>query len=293
MEILKDKVIDCEYFSKITKDKIKKCIEDLNKDCIRVPKLAVIYVGDNKSSLSYIKGKEKDCKEVGISTTTYMFSDDVKCEKNVINKILELNKDSNVDGILVQLPLPKGFNEEKILNCISVEKDVDCFHKNNVGNLYTNDNYELSPCTPKGIIELLKLLNYRDLSGKKAVVLGRSNIVGKPMAKMLIDMNATVTICHSKTSQEVLEKECKNADILVVAIGKPKYIKKEYIKDGAIVFDVGINRDENNKLCGDVDFEDVYDKVKYITKVPKGIGLITRTILLENTLKCYKNNIKL
>lgn len=268
------------------KENIKNFIEMSVKNGNRQPHLVVIMVGDNQASKVYVSGKNKDCMQVGIKNTT-LYYDDIS-EEDLISKIKELNDDKTVDGILIQLPLPLHINKDHIFNILNPQKDVDGFTPLNVGKLYLGQD-TFVPCTPKGIIKILEYIGYYDLSGKKAVVIGRSNIVGKPIAQLLLNKNATVTICHSKT-QNIIE-QVRQADIVVSAMGNAKLIKKDWLKENSIVIDVGINRDENNKLCGDVDLEDVIDKVKYITPVPKGVGLLTRAMLLENTIIAYKNSI--
>lgn len=268
------------------KENIKNFIEMSVKNGNRQPHLVVIMVGDNQASKVYVSGKNKDCMQVGIKNTT-LYYDDIS-EEDLISKIKELNEDKTVDGILIQLPLPSHINKDHIFNILNPQKDVDGFTPLNVGKLYLGQD-TFVPCTPKGIIKILECIGYYDLSGKKAVVIGRSNIVGKPIAQLLLNKNATVTICHSKT-QNIIE-QVRQADVVVSAMGNAKLIKKDWLKENSIVIDVGINRDENNKLCGDVDLEDVIDKVKYITPVPKGVGLLTRAMLLENTTIAYKNSI--
>ena len=248
----------------------------------RLPKLVVILVGDNPASLSYVTGKEKACKEVG------MDSDLIKLPAETTQEQLEaliqqLNEDEKVDGILVQLPLPKHLDEDAILEKIDPSKDVDGFHPVNVGKMMLNKDTFL-PCTPKGITVMLDKMGLSDLSGKEAVVIGRSNIVGKPMGQLLLNRNATVTYVHSRTKD--IEAVCRRADVLVVAIGRPRFVTKEWVKEGAAIIDVGINRVEG-KLCGDVDFDDVIDHVSYITPVPKGVGPMTIAMLMENTLEAY------
>ncbi len=269
--------------------------ERLSKDILvaakihgRVPKLAVILVGNDMGSLSYVKGKEKAAKEVGILIDTYHYQEDIK-EIDVENKIRELNNDNSVDGILVQLPLPKHINTDYIINLVDPSKDVDGFHPRNVASLYLKQT-GISPCTPKGVITLLDSKNIT-IEGKRAVVVGRSNIVGMPMAKMLLDRNATVTICHSRTKD--LASITKEADILIACLGKAKYITADMVKEGAVVIDVGANKDPlTNKLCGDVDFDNVSLKASYITKVPGGVGPMTICCLLENTFIAYLGHFK-
>ncbi len=264
--------------------------EEINKARLiynRVPKLAVILIGNDVGSLSYVKGKEKAANEVGIDINTYHYDDILELELE--NKIIELNKDNSVDGILVQLPLPKHIKQDRIISLIDPSKDVDGFHPYNVARLYLKYNTIL-PCTPKGVINILDSKNI-EIEGKRAVIVGRSNIVGMPLAKMLLDRNATVTICHSKTKN--LKDITKEADILIACLGKAKFITSDMVKDGATIIDVGINRDSiTNKLCGDVDFDNVVDKVSYITKVPGGVGPMTICSLLENTYIAYINHNK-
>ena len=270
------------------KETLKQAIAEAKLKYDRVPRLAVILVGDDVGSISYVKGKEKAALEVGINITTYHYDDSIT-EKELEDKIISLNHDNTVDGILVQLPLPKHIKQDKIIDLISPNKDVDGFHPYNVASLYLKHEGIL-PCTPKGVIALLDSKNI-SIEGKRAVVVGRSNIVGMPLAKMLLDRNATVTICHSKTKD--LKEVTKEADILIACLGKAKFITGDMVKDGVTVIDVGINRDkETNKLCGDVDFDSVYPHAAYITKVPGGVGPMTICCLLENTYIAYLNQFK-
>ncbi|MGX8833391.1 bifunctional methylenetetrahydrofolate dehydrogenase/methenyltetrahydrofolate cyclohydrolase FolD [Amedibacillus sp. YH-ame6] len=274
------------YGSEIAKDvksKLKLEIDRLKEEGKRVPKLVVILVGDNQASISYVTGKEKACHEIGMENELLRLPQDTS-EEALLELIESLNSDSKVDGILVQLPLPSQIREEEVLLAIRPDKDVDGFHPYNVGKLMLQEDTFIS-CTPKGIIRILETIGFDDLSGKTAVVIGRSNIVGKPVAQLLMNKNATVTICHSRTKD--IESVTSKADIVVAAIGKAKMITKNWIKNGAVVIDVGINRDENNKMCGDVDFEDVKEKASYITPVPKGVGPMTIAMLMENTLESY------
>ena len=248
----------------------------------RAPRLAVILVGDNPASQSYVKGKSKACEEVGIGNITINLNKDIS-EVELLRKIQELNLDKNIDGILVQLPLPDHIDEHKVMNFIDPKKDVDGFHPFNVDALYNNKFNGILPCTPKGIIYLLTENNIQ-ITGKHAVVIGRSNIVGLPTAKLLLDNNATVTVCHSKTNN--LKEITMSADILIVAIGKPEFITCDMIKDGAVVIDVGVNR-VDGKLVGDVHFDSIKDKASYITPVPGGVGPMTITCLMENTIECF------
>lgn len=253
----------------------------------REPHLVVILVGENPASVSYVTGKAKDSEEVGFKNTTIRRPETVS-EQEVLDLIAEFNADTTVDGILVQLPLPKHISEDKVIAAISKEKDVDGFHPLNVAALWQKQKCIL-PCTPKGVIKLLDKAGV-EIEGKKAVVLGRSNIVGLPVSKLLLDRNATVTMCHSRTKN--LAEVTREADILVVAIGRPKFVTADMVGEGAAVIDVGVNRDpETGKLCGDVDFAACADKASVITPVPGGCGPMTRACLLENTIECYLNQV--
>ena len=252
----------------------------------RAPHLVVILVGENPASISYVTGKEKACREVGIQSTIIRLKEEIS-EDDKLKQIDELNNDDLVDGILVQLPLPRHIDEKKVIEAISVSKDVDGFHPINVAKLHLGEKC-LLPCTPKGIMTMLKSINV-DLQGKNCCVIGRSNIVGKPVASLLVSSNATVTICHSKTVN--LKNVTNKADILIVAIGKPKMITKEFVKPGAIVIDVGVNRVDGH-LCGDVDYDDCFDTCSAITPVPKGVGPMTITSLMENTLEIFLNKMQ-
>lgn len=269
------------------KDEIKEEIEKIKEQYPRVPQLAVILVGDNQASQTYVRNKERGCHYVGMDSLV-MRHDENFTEKELLEEIEQLNQDENVDGILVQLPLPKHIDENRVLKAIAPAKDVDGFHPENVAQLFLGQ-HSLVPCTPKGMMVLLDEIGY-DLTGKEVVVVGRSNIVGKPVALLCLQRNATVTIAHSKT--ENLKEVCQRADVLIAAVGKAKMITKDYVKDGAVILDVGINRDENNKLCGDVDYEDVKDKAYAITPVPGGIGPMTITMLLKNTLEAFYMHMK-
>ncbi|MBR3617795.1 MAG: bifunctional methylenetetrahydrofolate dehydrogenase/methenyltetrahydrofolate cyclohydrolase FolD [Acholeplasmatales bacterium] len=262
---------------------MKNQVVELEKKYGRRPKLVVILVGDNPASVSYVSGKEKACVEIGITNETIRLSSDTT-EEELLSIIDRLNNDSQVDGILTQLPLPKQINEDAIINAITPEKDVDGFHPQNVAALFLKQK-GTTPCTPKGILEVLDSVNI-PIEGKRCVVVGRSNIVGLPVSKLMLDRNATVTIAHSRTKD--LANVTKEADILIAAVGKPLFIKENMVKDGAVVIDVGVNRNsETGKLCGDVDFENVKEKASYITKVPGGIGPMTITCLMENTIECF------
>lgn len=244
------------------------------------PCLAVIIVGNDQASRVYVNNKKKACADVGMESREITCPEDIK-EEDLMTIIDNLNNDSNVHGILVQLPLPKHISEEKIINYINPKKDVDCFHPFNVGKLMTGSPI-FEPCTPAGIIALIKESGC-NISGAECVVVGRSNIVGKPVAMMLLAENGTVTIAHSKSKN--LKEICKKADILVVAIGKAKFVNSDYIKNGATVIDVGMDRDEYGKLCGDVDFDSAKEIAGAITPVPGGVGPMTITMLIKNTLK--------
>lgn len=249
----------------------------------RVPHLVVILVGNDLGSVSYVTGKSKACEVVGIKNTTIRHEESIS-EDELLDEIRQLNADDSVDGILVQLPLPKHISEAKVIETISKEKDVDGFHPLNVAALWQKQPCTVA-CTPKGIIKLLKKAGV-DISGKRAVVVGRSNIVGLPVAKLLLDENATVTIAHSRTVN--LAEVTRNAEILVVAIGRPKFITADMVGDGAVVIDVGVNRNpETGKLCGDVDFAAVESKASVITPVPGGVGPMTITCLMENTIEAF------
>lgn len=248
-----------------------------------VPGLAVILVGEDPASRSYVKGKEKGCEQVGIYSELIEFPETIT-EERLLAEIDRLNGDDRINGILVQLPLPKHIEEKAIIERISPEKDVDGFHPISVGRMMTGQDTFL-PCTPHGIVELVKETNL-DISGKHVVVIGRSNIVGKPVGQLFLNENATVTYCHSKT--QIMKELTKLADILIVAVGRPKMVTADYIKEGAVVIDVGVNRLETGKLCGDVDFDNVLDVAGYITPVPKGVGPMTITMLLHNTVESAK-----
>lgn len=247
----------------------------------RRPCLCVILVGDDPASVSYVKGKDKACKEIGVESKMISLPFDTTQEQ-LLQIVDRCNHDDSIDGILVQLPLPKHINEKEVLYSIDPSKDVDGLHPVNVAKLYSNED-GFVPCTPMGVVKMIEEANI-DVDGKHVVVVGRSKLVGSPVSRLLLNMNATVTMCHSHTVN--LANICSQADILVVCVGKAKMITKEYVKEGACVIDVGVNR-VNGKLCGDVDFDDVYDKCSVITPVPKGVGPMTICMLLKNTLKAY------
>lgn len=278
------KILDGKYVSQKVRDLIKKEIIGIKEVKGIVPGLAVIQVGDNLASKIYVNSKIKQCAEVGIESKSFIMPTNTS-EKDLLKKIEELNNDETVDGILVQLPLPNHIDTPKIIEAIDINKDVDGFKPENLGKVVLGDETALISCTPAGILRLFEEYNIA-LEGKDIVVIGRSNIVGKPMTALLINEGATVTVCNSKTKN--LAEKTKNADVIIVAIGKAKFLKGDMIKDDAIIIDVGINRDENNKICGDVDFESVKEKISYITPVPGGVGPMTIAMLLNNTLKAFK-----
>ena len=280
-------IIDGKLVSASLRTKIKEQVASFKLENGVAPGLAVIIVGENPASLVYVRNKRRACDEVGITSYEITMPEDTT-EEALLSKIRELNNDPLVNGILVQLPLPKHISEEKVINAILPEKDVDAFHPSNVGKILIG-NYSLLPCTPAGVMSLLDYYKI-DISGKKCVVLGRSNIVGKPMAHLLLERNGTVTVCHSRTAD--LTEEIKAADILVVAIGRPEFVKGDMIKPGAVVIDVGINRGADGKLCGDVEFESASKVASFITPVPGGVGPMTITTLLKNTLTAAKMQIK-
>ncbi|HHS3220871.1 TPA: bifunctional methylenetetrahydrofolate dehydrogenase/methenyltetrahydrofolate cyclohydrolase FolD [Listeria monocytogenes] len=275
-------IIDGKKLAKEIQEKVTREVAELVKEG-KKPGLAVVLVGDNQASRTYVRNKQKRTEEAGMKSVLIELPENVTEEK-LLSVVEELNEDKTIHGILVQLPLPEHISEEKVIDTISYDKDVDGFHPVNVGNLFIGKD-SFVPCTPAGIIELIKSTSTQ-IEGKRAVVIGRSNIVGKPVAQLLLNENATVTIAHSRTKD--LPQVAKEADILVVATGLAKFVKKDYIKPGAIVIDVGMDRDENNKLCGDVDFDDVVEEAGFITPVPGGVGPMTITMLLANTLKAAK-----
>ena len=275
-------IIDGKKEAALLREEIKKEILLLKEKTKKAPGLSVILIGDYAPSQIYVKNKEKNSKEVGINSEVIKYPKDIT-EQEVLNKIKELNNNPEVSGILVQLPLPKHINKEKITNAIHPKKDVDGFNPINVGNL-ASGNDAIIPCTPLGCLHLIKKIE-KNLSGKHAVIIGRSNLNGKPMAQLLLRENCTVTIVHSKTKD--LKAECQKADILVAAVGKANLVKSDWVKKDSIIIDVGINKVEE-KIVGDVDFESVKEKVKAITPVPGGVGPMTIACLLKNTLECFK-----
>ena len=272
-------IIDGKRISQEIKDELKTKVEEYRKEG-REAALAVIQVGNDPASSVYVNNKKKACTYIGIRSLSYELPEETT-EEELLALIEKLNKDDTVNGILVQLPLPGHINEDRVIGAISPKKDVDGFHPENVGKLVIGERGFVS-CTPAGIIQLLKRSGI-EIAGKNCVVIGRSNIVGKPMALLMLRENATVTICHSRT--ENLKEICKEADILIVAIGKPRYIGADYIKEGAVVIDVGIHRNEENKLCGDVRFEEAEQIASYITPVPGGVGPMTIAMLMNNCVE--------
>lgn len=278
-------IIDGKALAKQKRAEMAQIVQELKAKGV-TPGLAVVLVGEDPASEIYVRNKHKACEEVGIYSRVIKLPEDTK-EEDLLKLIDELNQDSALDGILVQLPLPKQINSDKVIERIRPNKDVDGFHPVNAGKLLTGQ-VGFVPCTPLGILELIKSTGI-NISGKEAVVIGRSNIVGKPVAHLLLQENATIAICHSKTKN--LKEVCQRADILVAAVGKPQLITADYIKEGAVVIDVGINRLPDGKLVGDVAFETVKEKASYITPVPGGVGPMTITMLLANTLLSAKNRV--
>jgi methylenetetrahydrofolate dehydrogenase (NADP+)/methenyltetrahydrofolate cyclohydrolase len=273
-EIINGKLVSSEIRSKIAEE-----VNAFKSETGVVPGLAVVIVGNNAASVVYVRNKGKACAEVGINSIEIALPEDTT-EEELLDRIAELNADPTIHGILVQLPLPGHINQETVINSISPKKDVDAFHPENVGRIFIG-NYSFLPCTPAGVMDMLDYYNI-SVSGKKCVVLGRSNIVGKPMAHLLLERNGTVTVCHSRTQN--LDDEIRSADILVVAIGRAEFVKGSMIKPGAVVIDVGINRCDDGKLRGDVEYSTAFDVASYITPVPGGVGPMTITTLLKNTL---------
>ena len=274
------KIIDGKLISRDTREKIAERRAALYEKTGKVPGLAVVIVGDDPASKVYVRNKKKGCEEVGFYSEVHEMPANTTMEE-LTEKILSIVSRDEINGILVQLPLPSHLDEKRVIDIIPPEKDVDAFHPVNTGKIMIG-NYSFLPCTPAGV---MKMLEYEgiDVTGKECVVVGRSNIVGKPMAMLLLQANGTVTVCHSRTRN--LPEVTRRADILVSAVGRPKFITADMVKEGAVVIDVGMNRDENGKLCGDVDFDNVIEKASAITPVPGGVGVMTITMLLENTLR--------
>ena len=279
--------IDGKAFSQTVLEKIREEHSQLKEKYGKLAGLAVVIVGNNPASQVYVKNKIRACENVGFYSENIELDENIS-EKELLQEIDKLNKNDRINGILVQLPLPAHINELKIIDSISPEKDVDGFHVSNIGKMVIGDETGFLSCTPYGIMQLLE--EYKiEISGKDAVIIGRSNIVGKPMALMLIQKGATVQVCNSNTKD--LRKKLNEADIIIVAAGVPKLLKKEDVKEGAVVIDVGINRIDG-KICGDVDYEEVAEKTSYITPVPGGVGPMTIASLIKNTFKSYKNSLK-
>jgi len=281
-QIIDGKLVSSEIRRQLTAD-----VASFKEETGITPGLAVILVGNDPASTVYVRNKHRGCEEAGMNSYQIYMPEETT-EDELLSKIDELNSSDDVHGILVQLPLPKHISEDKVIARISPDKDVDAFNNYNVGKILTG-KYDFLPCTPAGIMELLKYYNV-EISGKECVVIGRSNIVGKPMALLLLAANGTVTVCHSRTKD--LSEITKRADILVVAIGKANFVGKNMVKDGVIIIDVGINRLPDGKLAGDVNFAEVEEKASMITPVPGGVGPMTITMLLENTLTAAKKSIK-
>ena len=275
-------IIDGKKIAETLRQKLKKEIIEIKSSFKSVPGLTVILIGEDPASKIYVKNKEKFSKEIGINSEVIKYPENIE-EKEVLSKIIELNKNKKVSGILVQLPLPKHINKQKVIETILPEKDVDGFHPINVGNLSSGYDSKI-PCTPLGCFILLKEVE-KNLSGKHAVVIGRSNLNGKPMAQLLLKENCTVTITHSKTKD--LKSQCNKADIVIAAVGKPKFVKGDWVKKNAIVIDVGINKTSDG-IVGDIDFNEVSKVARAITPVPGGVGPMTIACLLRNTVECFK-----
>ena len=281
------KIIDGKAISAAIREEITEEVKVFESKNGFKPGLSVIIVGENPASKVYVRNKKLACEQVGFNSEVIEMPEETT-EDELLAVIDRLNGDKNVHGILVQLPLPKHINEESVLLKINPAKDVDAFHPFNVGKIMTG-NFDLAPCTPAGVMELIRRSGI-EIKGKECVIVGRSNIVGKPQAMLMLQADATVTICHSRTKD--LAAACRRADILVAAIGKPNFFTADMVKDGAVVIDVGINRGEDGKLCGDVNFAEVEPKASYITPVPGGVGPMTITMLLKNTLNAAKASLK-
>ena len=275
-------IIDGKAVSAATREAIKNEVAELKEKGV-TPGLAVIIVGDDPASRVYVNNKKKACADLGMLSEEYALPAETTNEE-LLGLINELNGRKDINGILCQLPLPRHLDEKAVINAIAPEKDVDAFHPVNVGGIMTGD-YSFLPCTPAGVMQMLKHYDI-ETAGKHCVVIGRSNIVGKPMAMLMLHANATVTICHSRTAN--LAEECKRADILIAAVGKPKFVTPDMVKEGAVVIDVGMDRDENGKLCGDVDFDAVEPICGAISPVPGGVGPMTISMLMRNTLTAAK-----
>lgn len=279
-------LISGKIISAAVKERIKGDVEKLKEKGV-TPGLAVIIVGNDPASKIYVGNKEKACNDLGIYSEKYELPENTSKEE-LLSLIERLNGDKNIHGILCQLPLPRHLDEKEVINAILPSKDVDAFHPENVGHIMIGD-YSFLPCTPAGIVEMLKYMKIETV-GKRCVIIGRSNIVGKPMAMLMLHADCTVTVCHSKTVG--LENFTREADILIAAVGKAKFVTADMVKDGAVVIDVGINRGSDGKLCGDVDFENVEPKCSYITPVPGGVGPMTIAMLMQNTLTAAEKTLK-
>ena len=277
------KIIDGKELASKIRLRLKEEVSELIKQGVK-PKLAVIMVGNDKASTVYVRNKSKACEEIGIEFEEFLL-DENTTQNELLNIIYDLNKRNDIHGILLQSPIPEELDIREAFNAIDYRKDVDGFNPINVGKLCIGEDSFVS-CTPSGVIRMLEECNI-DIEGKRAVIIGRSNIVGKPLIQCLLNKNATVTVCHSKTQN--LKEITKEADILIAAIGKPKFVKEDMVKNGAVVIDVGINRNEEGKLVGDVDFENVSKKASYITPVPGGVGPMTVAMLMENVIKSAKH----
>ena len=281
-----EKIISGKELSKTIRSDVKNKVEQLTKKYKRAPHLAVVLVGEDPASKSYVKAKERACKKALMDSTVIIKEEEIS-EEDLLDIIEKLNADPTVDGILVQLPLPDHIDEDKIIDSIQLEKDVDGFHPLNLAYMHLGRK-AIYPATPKGIMTMIHSKGI-DVKGKKALVIGRSNIVGKPVAMLLLSEHATVTIAHSRTKN--LKEECLASDIIVAAVGRPKMVTADMVKEGAVIIDVGVNR-VNGKLVGDVDFDQVKEKASYITPVPGGVGPMTITSLLENTLECFERRMQ-
>lgn len=277
-------ILDGKWLSSTIREELKEKVDQL--EGVRLPKLVVVLVGDDPASHTYVNAKEKACKDVGFISQVHRLSVDTTNEE-LLALIKSLNEDESVDGILVQMPIPKHLDSKAVILAIDPEKDVDGFHPINVGKLHSNEK-TFVPCTPLGVMRLLEAYNI-DVSGINAVVLGRSHLVGRPIAQLLVNANATVTICHSRSKH--IDEICRRADLIVAAVGVPHFVKKDWIKNGAIVVDVGIHRTDDNKIIGDVVAE-VMEIASYMTPVPKGVGPMTIAMLLSNTFDAYQQHMK-
>ncbi len=277
-------ILDGKWLSSTIREELKEKVDQL--EGVRLPKLVVVLVGDDPASHTYVNAKEKACKDVGFISQVHRLSVDTTNEE-LLTLIKSLNEDESVDGILVQMPIPKHLDSKAVILAIDPEKDVDGFHPINVGKLHSNEK-TFVPCTPLGVMRLLEAYKI-DVSGINAVVLGRSHLVGRPIAQLLVNANATVTICHSRSKH--IDEICRRADLIVAAVGVPRFVKKDWVKNGAIVVDVGIHRTDDNKIIGDVVAE-VMEIASYMTPVPKGVGPMTIAMLLSNTFDAYQQHMK-